>query len=250
MGARFISSVVLIAALVSPSGTAAFQPSINPQSPITSLDAVSRREVLGGTAAAASAALVAGIPLDALAADSKSFAVDPANFSWNGVYKDIKHPKGYRTIAGAVNKPGTLTLADDLKGTTFSIPLKASKNEKTGLVTLNIDFSEYGGDTVVGTVNLDSSISFPDGNVWKKEQGIVGVYIDGYAPYPKYRRVIRQGEGKLEVDMVSGKKEFKITAKGGDRAITVDFPGKTCTAAVNKKKGIITFSDGNVWTKV
>jgi len=250
MSAQFLSSVTILIALLTLSGSAtAFQPAFNPRLTSTSLDAISRREVLASSAAAM---VVAGVPLDALADVSKiPEPTDPAKFSFNGVFKDPKHPKGYRTIAGAPNKDGTLVLQDDPKGEVYKIPIKSMKDEETGKITIAMDFSVKGGPSdVLATVNKDSSISFPDGNVWKKERGIAGVYIDGYAPYPKYRRVIRQESGKLAIDMVNGKKTFTIYAKAGSTNITVDFPGKTCTATISVKNGMVYFSDGNSWTKV
>ena len=58
-----------------------------------------------------------------------------------------------------------------------------SYRSRTGQTSLTIDFSVKGGPKdVVATLNKDSSISFPDGNLWKKQGGVVGVYSDGFNP--------------------------------------------------------------------
>merc|ERR1711884_324237 len=105
---------------------------------------------------------------------------------------------------------------------------------------------------VLATVKKDGCIQFPDGNVWQKLGGVYGLYIDGFAPYPKYRRVVLPDEGeKVVVTMVSGKKVIDTTGidlgKGG---LFVNFPGKDCTGKANTKRGTIQWADGNVWTKV
>jgi len=252
---------ILVLALLTPSG--AFQVANNPRPVVatastSSLDALSRREAL--TAASAATMLVVGgvLPQDALAAATKG--PDVKVFAFNGIFKDPKHPRGYRIIAGKPNKEGTMTLQDEPDSLVFNIPIKAKTDEKDGLITLDIDFSEKGGPSdVVATFNKkDSSISFPDGNVWKKEtKGVAGVYVDAFAPYPKYRRIIREdGEGSgrnLIVSLVSGKKTFIVAGKAGyaNRDVVIDFPGdKTCSGQVNTKKGTITWPDGNVWTRV
>lgn len=254
VAAQFPSSAVVLVALFG--FAAAFQPAENPQtfstSPAaTSLDAVSRREALAASTAAVAVPLF-GVPLPALA-NPKDGGPNPALFSFNGVFKDRKHPDGYRTVAGVANKEGTIALKDDPEGDEYFIPFRAIKDEKTGRISLVVDFSSKGGprDVLASVNRKDHSISFPDGNVWKKEPGVVGVYIDAFAPYPKYRRVIKQQIGSdLVLDMVSGKKTTTIYGKAGKNNVTVEFPGKTCQGDVDIKRGTITFPDGNIWTKV
>merc|ERR1712161_16971 len=117
----------------------------------------------------------------------------------------------------------------------------------------------------------DGSLWFPDGNVWRKEGGVVGVYIDGFAPYPKFRRLVLPGKDQtlasvvmmkgnrvveakgvdLSVVMVSGKKVTEVSGVDlGKRGLQVQFPGKQCGGMVDKKQGTIAWADGNVWTKV
>lgn len=258
-----LSAMLVVAALVS-GGASAFQ-----QQPLagsnrrgTVLEAVNRREALAA-GSLAGGMLLAGTPFEAFAAtttsDAKKKKDDAKKFAFNGVYKDPQHPDGYRILVGAVNKEGTMTLQDDPNGKTFNIPIVSKIDEESGKTTLTFDFSPKGGPKeVVATVSKDSnSITFPDGNSWKKETGgLVGVYVDGFAPYPKYRRIIRPGSvdgSDLAVEMVSGKKQFVIAANNGSKKnqLIVDFPGdKRCTGSTQMKKGVIKFPDGNVWTKV
>jgi len=257
--------VILTLLSSSSSSVEAFQPA--PSSSCTvptssSLDAVSRREALTVASSTAASIVVAGgsaVPNAQAAAGGKSKdAPDVKKFAFNGIYKDPKHPTGFRIIAGAPNKGGTMTLQDSPDGAIFNIPIKASTDETTGSTSLLIDFSEKGGPSnTVATVNKkDSSIVFPDGNIWKKDtSGLVGVYVDGFAPYPKFRRIIREVDnnkkGELVVCMVSGKTSFVVSGQAGIGNVYIDFPGnKPCTGKVNTKKGTILWPDGNVWTRV
>jgi len=269
MVAQFLTPTVAILVLALLNCSSAFQVGNNPRPVVvtasaattSSLDAVSRREALAVVSSATM--LVAGgvLPLDAMAASTAP--PDTKQFAFNGIYKDPKHPKGFRIIAAKANKEAFMTLQDEPDGEISKIPFKSKTDAKTGEVTsMEFDFSERGGPTdVVATVNKkDSSISFPDGNTWKKDtKGVVGVYVDAFAPYPKYRRIIREaedGNGKdLLVYLVSGKKTFVVTGKCGTgnptKDVVIDFPGdKTCNGKVNTKKGTITWPDGNIWTRV
>ena len=81
---------------------------------------------------------------------------------------------------------------------------------------------------------------------------LIGVYVDGFAPYPKYRRIIREGDGNnIVVDMVSGKKKFEVLGSTNKKGVIIDFPGdKRCNGTFNNKKGTIKYPDGNIWTRV
>jgi len=275
MASLFLSPTVatLVLALLNP--VAAFQlvqPVTFATARSTSLDALSRREALAAVSATTAMVVSGGVPLEAHADNSgigiqtadpaaaakakKKAALDAKKFAFNGIFKDPKHPKGFRIITVAPNKAGTMVLEDEPDGQVFTIPIKAF-TEKTGEIKLDFDFSLKGGPTcVIATVNKrDNSIKFPDGNVWQKEtKGPAGVYIDGFAPYPKYRRIIRETENKndLTVCMISGKTTFVVTGKvEASNRIRVDFPGdKSCPGTFNSKKGTLTFPDGNTWTKV
>lgn len=254
MFVKFLS-VSMVVALASLNGASAFHVNTNAnvRQAETSLEAMSRREAMAASAASAATLLVAGTPLAASASGNVADCSIAEAYSFNGVFKDPQHPAGYRIIAGGTTKEGTLTLQDDPNSEVYTIPVKSCKNDETGELTLKIDFSAKGGPAnLVATVNKDSSISFPDGNKWEKEKGVVGVYIDAFAPYPKYRRVVRQEKGQeIAVDMVSGKKTFAVAGKVAGKKLLVDFPGeKRCKGTIDAKKGTITWPDGNVWTKV
>jgi len=179
-------------------------------------------------------------------------------FYFNGVFRDLKHPDGYRVVAGAFNKPSTVVLTDDQKdGKVFEIPMLAKKDDETGKITVDMDLSSYSksySKNIVAEVTKDGCLKFPDGNVWVKEKGVVGVYIDGFAPYPKYRRVVLPGEGdNVAVTMVSGKTRFDVTGlvPSKKKTLEVDFPGnKSCSGKFNAREETITWPDGNVWTKI
>ena len=265
MTAQFLSTIALRAvALLALHGATAFNMASTSRQAATSLDAVSRREVI---AASASAALLAGIPMDALAAQSAPKAGKPDRktadkFYFNGVFRDKKHPEGYRIVAGAVNKAGTVTMQDTPDGEVLEIPIMAKKDEETGQVTVDMDLSLYRPEypkSIIATVTKDGILKFPDGNVWKKDKGVAGLYIDGFAPYPKYRRIVLPDvalpygkENEVAITMVSGKTVFAVAGIDlGRKGIEVDFPGnKQCTGKFDAKQGIITWLDGNVWTKV
>merc|ERR1719246_75866 len=266
MVAQFQSSVaVLVVALLAQHGTTAFNVVNNPPQVTTKLDAVSRREAFVASVASASAAIIAGVPDYALAAAqgtntppaAKPDYKTAAKFYFNGVFRDLKYPEGYRIVAGAVGKAGSLTMQDYPGGKVFEIPLKAMKDEATGKITVDMDLSIYRSGypkSVVATVKKDRCLQFPDGNLWKKDKGVAGLYIDGFAPYPKYRRIVLpKQEGKAAVTMVSGKQIFIVPGieLGGKKGIQVDFPGnKQCTGKFNSKQKTITWLDGNIWTKV
>jgi len=260
MTAQFLSTVTfLVATLLTLHGASAFITASNSRQTASSLGAVSRREAL---AASASAAMLAGIPMDALGATTSApKAQQPdrktaAKFYFNGVFRDQKHPEGYRIVAGALNKASFVTMQDTSDGKVFEIPVLAEKNEYTGQVTVDMDLRAYRPEypkSIVATVTTDGILEFPDGNVWKKDKGVAGLYIDGFAPYPKYRRIVLPSQGKnVAVTMVSGKTVFDVSGIDlGKKGIQVDFPGgKQCTGKFNQKQGTITWNDGNIWTKV
>lgn len=265
MTAQFLSSVaILVIALHALHGVTAFNVASNSRSANTNLDAVSRREAL--VASASSAAILAGVPMEALAdldvkpPQDAPPASEPdyktaAKFYFNGVFRDKKHPEGYRIVAGALNKNGSVTLQDKPGGKVFDIPMKAKTDEKTGKITVDMNLSSYRpefGSSIVATVTKDGCLKFPDGNQWIKDKGVAGLYIDGFAPYPKYRRVVIPSKGrKVDVTMISGKQVFDVFGVDlKEGKIQVDFPGKQCLGKFNRKKGSITWLDGNVWTKV
>ena len=102
-----------------------------------------------------------------------------------------------------------------------------SYRSRTGQTSLTIDFSVKGGPKdVVATLNKDSSISFPDGNLWKKQGGVVGVYSDGFNP--ERLRIIRAEKGdSLVLDLLGGPNgPLKVSGKIIKPDVAFDFPGK------------------------
>jgi len=265
MTAQFISSVaILVIALHALHGVTAFNVASNPRPATTNLDAVSRREA--AVIASASAAILAGVPMEALADSAPTIqntppAVEPdyktaAKFYFNGVFRDKKHPEGYRIVAGALKKSGSVTLQDKPGGKVYDIPMKAKRDEKTGGILIDMDLSAYRpefGSSIVATVTKDGCLKFPDGNQWIKDKGVAGLYIDGFAPYPKYRRIVIPNvkDRKVGVTMISGKQVFDVAGVDlKEKGIQVDFPGKQCLGKFDRKAGTITWLDGNIWTKV
>ena len=202
-----------------------------------------RRSVL----CAASAAAIFSMALPASAVADKKAAP-----SFQGVFNDPKHPNGYRILVSDAGNKGTMTLQDEPDGNVYVIPITYEANKKTGQTSLTIDFSVKGGPKdVIAILNKDSSISFPDGNLWKKEGGVVGVYSDGFNP--DRLRIIRAEEGDtLILNLIRGPNGPKtVSGKIVKPDVTFDFPGKPGDkGVVDSKKGTISFADGNVWTKI
>jgi len=263
MTAQFLPPVmILFVGLLSLSS--AFQiTSTSHQKAVTKLDALSRREVLEASKKVSAAMLFVGTTAP-LMTPAPAFANSVAKtdkqvaekYFFNGLFRDQKNPDGYRIVTGAVNKPGSVTFKDTTDGKGIDVPMMAVKDEETGKVTLKMDLTPYDAKKypgeVVATVKKDGCIQFPDGNLWQKVGGVYGVYIDGFAPYPKYRRLVLPGKGDdLVVTLVSGKQVFDTTGVDlGKKGLYVDFPSKQCTGKVNRKKGTIAWADGNSWTKV
>lgn len=251
MKLALISLIIVSTAALTP----AVQSSVNAKSN-TALNAVSRRDVLGWIPAAA----VATLPAVANAADkagkTEKAKTEPAesavisNFA--GVYSDPKHPKGYRVIISD-GKKASMSLQDDPTGRVFSIPIKVKNDAKLGTL-LTIDFSVKGGPkNIVGTVEKKGKISYPDGNVWTKATGVAGVYSD--PNHPNGYRVVRK-EGTAFIvslsDSGNPRNEITIPAKSSGPNVVFDFSSKGGPASLKGtyKDGIISFPDGNKWTKL
>lgn len=224
--------------------TIAFQPihrhRLDPSCTFRScLRASSRRDLFSSVPAATAAAIAILVPSKEVNADSAP--------SYQGVFMDPNHPKGYRVLTGD-SSIGTMQLQDIPEDSIYEIPLKIETDK------ILIDFSVKGGPKdvtgVVGSIGGVTTISFPDGNVWKKETGIIGVYKDGFDP--ALLRVIRKEKGnKFAVDLIDGIDTISISAKGGAPKVIFDFPGKpNVPGLVDPKKNTISFKDGNVWTKL
>ena len=196
---------------------------------------------------AASAAAIFSMALPASAVADKKAAP-----SFQGVFNDPKHPNGYRILVSDAGNKGTMTLQDEPDGNVYIIPITYEANKKTGQTSLTIDFSVKGGPKdVVAILNKDSSISFPDGNLWTKEGGVVGVYSDGFNP--ERLRIIRAEKGdSLVLDLFGGPNgPLNVSGKIIKPDVAFDFPGKPGDkGVVDSAKGTISFADGNVWTKI
>jgi len=230
----------------------------------------SRRDFLSNTATATAAILV--FPTVAGAATTAEKIADTpkkqaetkdttVSGSFQGVFSDPKHPKGYRVIV-AKGSAATMSLSDGgADSKLFNLPVKVNKG-KDGTTTLTIDFSPKGGPkNIIGTLANDgSSISFPDGNKWKKNVGLEGVYKS--SKNSQYR-VIRKDKGSsLIVELRDNKLPTLIMAKSGASKkegvyVDIQFPVKVKADDVKANSikgsfdnGIISFPDGNKWTKM
>jgi len=221
----------------------------------TCLHVSSRRDLLSSMPAAFVATVAILVPKEANAkdADKAPEAISAPAITYQGVFMDPKHPKGYRVLTGD-SSMGTMELQDVPKDTVYKIPLKVQTDGKTNEIQLTIDFSVKGGPKdvtgMLGSKGGVTTISFPDGNVWKKETGIIGVYRDGFNP--ERLRVIRKEKGsQLTVDLINGSKTVTVSAKAGSPTVLFDFPGKpNDPGTIDLKKNTISFGDGNVWTKL
>ena len=107
-----------------------------------------RRSVLCAASAAA---------IFSMALPGRAVADMQATPSFQGVFKDPKHPNGYRVLVGDAGSKGTMTLQDEPDGKVYTIPITSEANKKTGQISLTIDFSVKGGPKdVVATLNKDS----------------------------------------------------------------------------------------------
>jgi len=216
-----------------------------------------RRSVLSAAAAAA---------IFSTAGPARAVEAAP---SFQGVFKDPMNPNGYRVLVGDTGNTGegynTMTLQDEPDGKVYSIPITSETDKKTGQVTLTMNLSSVyparpSAQDVVATLNKDGSILFPDGNLWKKQGGVNGVYSDGFNPdrlriirEEKREDAQRRRSGVLVVDLLGGpngpeRVPGRVVAPD---VMYFDIPGKPGDKGVfNQGKGTISFGDGNVWTKL
>lgn len=233
----------------------------------------SRRDILTNGLIAAAAVLItpnvaeaASKKTDPSDAPTSTITTTTGPSSFQGVFSDPKHPKGYRVITLKSPSSAVMQLSDGASkdggdAKIYNLPVKVKQDRKSKTTSLTIDFSPKGGPkSIVGTLSQDgNSISFSDGNTWKKNTGVEGVYKD--PNHPKGYRVIRKQKGSSLVVELKNELNSDVTliaAKSGASKkegifIQFDFPGSDNT--VNKMKGsfadgIITFPDGNKWTKL
>lgn len=231
----------------------------------------SRRDFMSNAAAAAAVLVLPNVAEAATAekeasktASQKQDLSSAGSGSYTGVWSDPNHPKGYRVLV-AKGSSCKMELFDGptkygYVPDTYNLPVKVKQDKKSGDTKMTFDFSPKGGpEYIVGTVGKDgNTIAFTDGNVWKKNTGLEGVYKDGKS---KAYRVIRKDKGSnLIVELRNGKKPTLIAAKSGASKkdgifVNIDFPGKKSSDPSDKVKGsfdngIISFPDGNKWTKI
>merc|ERR1712129_33830 len=179
------------------------------------------------------------------------------DIQYQGVFTDPKHPKGYRVLIGN-GKSASMQLQDDPKGELYSLPVKVKMNSKTKVTELSFDFSPKGGPkdivATLGGSGDTTTLTFPDGNIWKQNTGVEGVYKDGLNP--KKYRIIRKDKGstlavELKNDLVSESVSISAKSSASKKAgvqVKFDFPGKKGDVG-SFKDNTISFADGNVWTK-
>lgn len=261
----------------------------------------SRRDILSN------AASIATIGLSALVLDphkaaafkpgppTAQSAANKAAESYQGVYSDPNHPAGYRVImasSGGKGSRATMTLSDGVEkdapeGTeektynNIPVVIKEGGNE------LSFDFSFKGGPKdVVATLSTDKqSITFPDGNTWKKNANLYdGIYKD--PNYPNGYRIIRKFKSTktvTEVNNTGNPKDSKFIKGEHGSLFSIpttafkfyDYTGKqtcgekkcrscevpVCTDEVAAQfslqesntvfpYGTITFPDKTIWTRI
>lgn len=234
----------------------------------------SRRDFMSNAAVAAAVLVLPNVAGAATAAKEaaptkKDAPVATAPASFQGVFSDPKHPKGYRVLVAKGSSSAIMTLSDGKpkdgsEAKLFNLPVKVKQDKKEGRTLLTFDFSPKGGPKdMTGILSADgNSIKFPDGNTWKKNTGVVGVYKDGKSSGAY--RVIRKDKGSsLIVELrnsAAAKNPTLAAAKSGSSNkegayVNVEFPGKKKSDPVDTikgsfKDGALSFPDGNKWTKL
>lgn len=223
----------------------------------------SRRDILSNAASVAALGLSTLI-VDPNTAAAASFrtgqitaqsAANKAAESYQGVYTDPNHPDGYRVIMASPSGSGaTMTLFDggDNDKTYKNIPVGINGNE------LSIDFGFKGGPKGVVAVLSDdkSSITFPDGNEWKKNANKYdGIYKD--PSHPNGYRILRKYKGETKIlNFIAeindtGKETDSVLVKGHYASLysipTADFtfydyPGKADKAVREKPTNFISYA--------
>jgi len=106
--------------------------------------------------------------------NEKGQAID----TFQGVFEDPNHPQGYRIIVDTNDTTAQLQLQDEPDGESFYIPILVLRDIASKTTQLSIDFSAKGGpsDLIATVQDRGNIISFSDGNVWSKLEGVPGVY--------------------------------------------------------------------------
>lgn len=196
------------------------------------LNAISRRRCLISSTIITTAPLVQSQP-----------AYSNDVLSYQGVYTDPMHPKGYRVLYGDA-KEATLETQDSPSDMMYEIPVA---------VEVSIDgVTTFSYNNAVGTLTKDKEgiplIKFVNTTWKKRETGPIGVYYDNNSP--SKRILIRQIKGAdWSVDIIDGNaSRCSCSAKAGN-PIVLSFPDGENRGVFDMKGKTITFDDGNVWTK-
>ena len=205
-------------------------------------DAASRRQFVEGVASTG-IAVVLSQPLSALATDA-------AAPSFSGIFTDPNHPQGWRAVREEKGV-AILQLQDEPGAEIFTIKGDI-KNAGSG-TTLMLDLSPKGGPKDVPAVVSEGKIAFPDGNSWKRLDGVDGVYADPNHP-EGYRIVRKTAKDAISVTLQDAPDAPVVTVIGsvsGDK-IKLDLSPKggpkDLVASIGSNK--ITFPDGNSWPKL
>lgn len=179
---------------------------------------------------------------------SQTARANDANLSYQGVYTDSKHTKGYRVLIGDAAK-ATLQIQNEPSDEVYIVPVTIGSTE--GTMRFTFDYSSANKSSEVGTLTKDKEginlITFPSGSWKKRETGPIGVYYD--SSNKKKRVVIRQLRGsEWKVEIFDGDNTTEGRAKAGN-PILFALPKGEVKGIFDMKEKTITFEDGSVWVK-
>jgi len=197
--------------------------------------------------------------------------VDPLDFS--GVYRDPKHPGGYRVVR--TGGPGVIYVAaqDRPDGPVLQLSGSSTYDPKSGKTNLQIDIPNKDGSIKVlsgvyspdqllyvnfcetGEILTMGSMGFPDGNVWVKDNGLQGVYVDSKA-LDGYVVLRELGNAKVRIEKADRVDQMPTTLSAvinkSEGVLVVDLSpiggSKRSKAAI--KNDQLMFQDGTIWTKL
>ncbi len=198
---------------------------------------------------------------------------DLAPLDFSGVYRDPKHPKGYRVVR--TDGPGLVSVIvqDDSDGPTLKISGTSAYDPITRKTSLQLEVTKkgekgyilpsiYSPDQLLyvnfcegGQVLTRGSITFPDGNVWVKEDGLQGVYIDSREP-EGYRVVRQLGNAKVSIEVASRVDQIPTTLPAvinkSEGSLVIDFSPLSGPKrlSVEIEGNQLLFPDGSTWTKL
>jgi hypothetical protein len=200
--------------------------------------------------------------------DSESSA--PLNFS--GVYRDPKHPQGYRVVRSggpgdinvdAQDQPngptlkliGTSTYDSTSKKTSLRIEVPSKDGTRSALPAVYSDELLYVNFCENGEVLTRGSIMFPDGNVWIKDNGLQGVYID--SRFPGAYKIVRElGNAKVIIEVADRADQLPVILPAVvnklDGTLVIDFSPISGQKRISAKIAAnqLTFQDETTWTKL